>query len=369
MDVTVGLSGAEINGDTNAAVQAAIDRAAATGGGTVTLLPGTYTIWDRIVMRTDTKLAGSGDETILQMPDGWEAALWEDGDWGNVWASCDSLPPVKVGHGVHLYSGRDRGWNSTVGTVLEIRESRVRVSQPFNGNHMVQDKARISSAHSIIDVEDAEHVSISDLVIDGNAAKNFRADGCRGGAIHGLRSHNVTVTGVTVRDFNGDAISFQSSDDWTIENCVTEDNAGHGLHPGTGAQRPVIRGCISRRNGNCGMYVCWRVQHGVFEDSRFEENTIAGISIGHKDSDNVFRRNRIINNTGPGIRNRKEKAPMCADRCVYESNVIQGNNGGGPQVVLDGEVRDLVFRDNTYDDAPRFEVGPDVANLTAEEGC
>ena len=369
MSVTVGLSDAEINGDTNVAIQAAIDRAAATGGGTVTLLPGTYTIWDRIMMRTDTRLAGSGDETILQMPDGWEAPLWEDGDWGNVWATADPLPPVRPGHGVHVYSDHDRGWNSTVGTVLEIEGNGVRLSERFKGNHMVQDKARISSAHSIIDVECAERVAIIDLVIEGNASKNPRLDGCRGGAVHGLFAHHVTVTRVTVRDFNGDAISFQSSDDWAIEDCITEDNTGHGLHPGTGAQRPVIRGCISRRNGNCGMYVCWRVQHGLFENNVFEENVSAGISIGHKDSDSLFRRNRMINNTGPGIRNRKEKAPMCPDRCVYESNVIQGNNGGGPQVALDGEVRDLVFRDNTYDDAPRFEVGPDVTNLTTEEGC
>jgi len=367
MDLTVGPSGGDIDGEASLAIQAAVDRAAAAGGGTVTLLAGTYTIVDRIRMRSHTALAGAGADTILVKADGWEAPLWEDGDWGNVWATCDPLPAVRVGQGVHLYSDHDRGWNTTVATVLEIDGNRLRLSERFHGNHMVQDNARISSACSIIDCEDVEDVAVADLVIEGNAAKNFRLDGCRGGAIHGLRSDRAALSGVTVRDFNGDAISYQLCHDWAIENCVTEDNTGHGLHPGTGAQRPVTRGCVSRRNGNCGMFVCWRVQHGVFEDNVFEENGSAGISIGHKDTDNVFRSNRIVGNTGPGIVTRNEKFPMCPDRCTYEENTIQGNNGGGPQVVLQGEVADLIFEANTYDESALcFEVGPDVKSLIRE---
>ena len=367
MDLSVGLSGADINGDTNVAIQAAIDQVAASGGGTVTLGPGTYTIRDRILMRTNTRLAGSGDATVLAKANGWEAPLWEDGDWGNVWATCDPPPPARIGQGVQLWSDRDRGWDTTVGTVLELDGNRIRISHRFEGNHMVGDNARIAAACSIIDVEDAEDVAVSDLVIEGNKDRNACADGCRAGGVHGLRARRVLIRNVTVRNYNGDAISFQSADDWRIEQCTTEDNTGHGLHPGTGAQRPVFRDNVSRRNGNCGIYVCWRVKHGVLEGNLFEANRVAGISIGHKDTDNLFRRNRIVGNVGPGILSRNEKAPMCPDRCTYEANEIIGNNDGGPQVVLGGEVVGLVFRDNIYDpDAPRFEVGPDVKDLTRE---
>jgi len=370
MDLTVGLSHADINGDTNVVIQAALDQAAAAGGGRVTLRPGTYTVWDRIRMRSRTTLAGSGQDTVLVVPDGWQVALWEDGDWGNDWATCDPLPPVAVGHGVHLFSDRDHGWNTTVATVLEIDGDRVRVSEPFNGNHMVGDNAAISSAHSVIDCEDAEDVAVRDLVIAGNAAKTFRLDGCRGGAVHGLRANRVALSRVTVRDFNGDAISWQRCDDWTLEDCVTEHNTGHGLHPGTGAQRPVARRCVSRGNGRCGMFVCWRVRHGAFEECVFEANAGAGISIGHKDSDNLFRANRIVDNTGPGIVTRNERAPMCPDRCAYEANELRGNHEGGPQVVLNGEVTDLVFRDNVYDEtAPRFEIGAETGAIRTEEDC
>jgi parallel beta helix pectate lyase-like protein len=367
MDLTVGNAHGDINGSTQAAIQAAIDRAAEMGGGTVTLLPGIYTAYDRIRMRTNTTLAGSGDDSVLCKADGWEVPLWEDGDWGNDWLTCNEAPPVLPGHGVHIVSKHDRGWNTTVATVLLVDGRRLKVDRHFEGNHMVCDNARVSGTHSIIDVENASQVVIRDLIIDGNASNNVPMDGCRGGAIHGLFADHVEIRNLTVRQFNGDAISFQRADDWTIENCVTENNTNFGLHPGSGSQRPVVRNCTSRGNGSCGIFVCWRVRHGVFEANTFENNGAAGVSIGHKDSDNVFRGNRIVGSGGAGILVRNEKVPMCPDRCTYEANVLQGNNNGDAQVVLRGEVRDLMFRDNTYDaSAPRFEVGPDVGHIARE---
>jgi hypothetical protein len=366
MDLTVGPAGADICGETHVAIQAALDRAAATGGGTVSLLPGTYHARDRIRVPSRTALVGAGDETILTQPDGWDAPLCEDGDWGNVWATVKELPDVRPGDGVHLFSDRDRGWNTTVATVLEVDGDRVRVDRRFCGNHIVQDQAHLSSAHSILDMEDARHVRIANLVIEGNRDRTPRLDGCRGGAVHGLRSRLVALSGVTVRRFNGDAFSFQLCDDWKLETCTAEQNAGHGLHPGSGSHRPWANGFTGRENGRCGLFVCWRVRGGVIENSVFERNTEAGISIGHKDSDNLFRGNRIVHNTGPGVIVRKEAFPMCPDRCVYEGNVLEGN-GGPAQVVLQGPVADLVFRRNTYSGpGPRFEVGADVRNLVRE---
>jgi hypothetical protein len=359
MDITVGPDDG---------IQGALDRVSESGGGTVTLLPGTYLMHDALRPGSGTSLVGSGEETILRKADGWEAPLWEDGDWGYDWATCDPPPPWRVGDGVQLSSDKDGGWNSTVATIVEIDGNRARVSRHFEGNHMVHDNARISKTHSIIDLDHVENVSLSDFVVEGNRKKNFRLDGCRGGAIHGLFANSVTVRHVTVRDLNGDAISYQRSDDWLIENCVTEGNAGHGLHPGSGAIRPVMRNCISRANGRCGIFVCWRVRHGVFEDNVFEGNGECGISIGHKDTDNLFRKNRIVGNDGPGIQFRGEKAPMCPDRCTFEENVIEGNHEGGAQVVVMGEVRDLVFRGNTYDSgSPRFEIGADARDIATEE--
>jgi parallel beta-helix repeat protein len=112
---------------------------------------------------------------------------------------------------------------------------------------------------------------------------------------------DVTVRNCTVRHYPGDGISFQVSQRITVEDCASEENAGLGLHPGSGSQHPVVRRNVSRHNGGDGLYVCWRVKYGEFEGNELEGNEGHGISIGHKDSDNVFRENRVIENGRAGI--------------------------------------------------------------------
>lgn len=368
MDLTVGHAGADLNGDSGAVIQAALDHVGSLGGGKVTLLPGVYTLWDSLRPQSNTQLIGNGEATVLRKADGWEVPLWEDGDWGDEWACADPLPPVAVGHGVLVGSNRGGGFLGTVGTVLEITGTRMRISDRFHYDYMVSDNARVSSAHPLIAVDSVENVVISDLTLDGNAANNPPMNGCRGGGIWGLYAGATTIARVTVRRVNGDGMSYQNCRDWVIEHCLVEDNTGGGLHPGSGSQRPIIRDCISRRNGGWGIFVCWRVKHGQFERILLEANTAGGISIGHKDTDNTFRENRILGNGGPGIYSRDETFPMAPHRCLYERNTLQGNNNGEAQIVLDGEVHDLVFRDNNYDTAtPAFRLGPGVVNATCDE--
>ena len=45
-----------------------------------------------------------------------------------------------------------------------------------------------------------------------------------------------------MRGYNGDGISFQQSNDVTVVDCISEDNTDLGFHPGSGSQRPVLRG-------------------------------------------------------------------------------------------------------------------------------
>ncbi|OPZ82793.1 MAG: hypothetical protein BWY76_02599 [bacterium ADurb.Bin429] len=105
-----------------------------------------------------------------------------------------------------------------------------------------------------------------------------------------------------------------------------------------------------------------------YEDNLLEQNEAGGISIGHKDTDNHFLRNRVFNNAGAGVYTRDETFPMAPHRGVYQENIIIGNNGGGPQVVLAGAVHDLRFIGNIFDPAETpFEVGSGVVNLHREE--
>ncbi len=162
----------------------------------------------------------------------------------------------------------------------------------------------------------------------------------------------VTIRKCEVRRYNGDGISFQVSDRVTVEDCLVEDNRGIGLHPGSGSQHPVLRRNRSVGNGGDGLFVCWRVKHGLFEGNELRGNKLSGISIGHKDTDNLFRNNASSGNGAAGVLFRREDEAMGAHRNVFEANRIVDNGVSGQgdlgeaAVVIRGPHHDLVFRQN-----------------------
>jgi parallel beta-helix repeat protein len=138
----------------------------------------------------------------------------------------------------------------------------------------------------------------------------------------------------------------------TVIDCISEDNTGLGFHPGSGSQRPVLRGNVARRNGTDGLFLCWRVRHGVFEGNRLEGNGRFGISIGHKDSDNLLRGNRVMRNGSNGVFFRDESAGMSPHRNRLEGNVIEdnGRGSGTAGIRIRGEPSGLVFEGNVIRD-------------------
>ena len=59
-------------------------------------------------------------------------------------------------------------------------------------------------------------------------------------------------------------------------------------------------------------------------------NARNGISIGHKDTDNLVRGNVVRANGGDGILFREELPGMAGDRNRIESNTIEDNGASGP---------------------------------------
>ena len=102
---------------------------------------------------------------------------------------------------------------------------------------------------------DAENVTLEDLTVDGNKAENAYIDGCRGGAIYLYRVRNVTVRNCTARDYNGDGISFQITDNVKVLNCDSYGHTGYGVHPGTGSANPVVQSCRLHDNGDIGLFL------------------------------------------------------------------------------------------------------------------
>jgi len=154
-----------------------------------------------------------------------------------------------------------------------------------------------------------------------------------------------------------------------VRGCVSEDNAGLGLHPGSGSQRPVVRDCIARRNGEDGLFLCWRVKYGLFEKNIFEDNGRFGISIGHKDTDNLLENNQVRANHQDGVFFRNETAGMAAHRNRLENNLIENNGGKGDAtgIRVRGETKDLVFRNNIIRDTRAVEARKQTTGIHIEE--
>jgi hypothetical protein len=195
-------------------------------------------------------------------------------------------------------------------------------------------------------------VRIEHLIIEGNREHNPALDGCRGGGIFLYRGFGTVLEHCTVRGFSGDGISFQQSNDVVVNQCVTEGNAGLGLHPGSGSQRATIRKSVARNNGSDGLFLCWRVRHGLFEDNVLEGNGRNGISIGHKDTDNLLRNNHVWGNAEDGILFRNETLGMAGHRNLLENNLIE-NNGLRQEAAgirISGETRDVILKNNRIRD-------------------
>ena len=94
------------------------------------------------------------------------------------------------------------------------------------------------------------------------------------------------------------------------------------------------------------------MRHGLFTDNLLEGNGQFGISIGHKDSDNLLRSNTVRSNRQDGIFFRNETLGMAAHRNRLEENVIENNGTGGQAagIRIRGETNDLVFRNNVIRD-------------------
>src|SRR5258708_25251967 len=154
-----------------------------------------------------------------------------------------------------------------------------------------------------------------------------------------------------------------------MQRCLSEGSGGLGIHPGSGSQRPVVRQCTARNNGEDGLFLCWRVKQGLFEENTLEGHGRYGISIGHKDTDNLLRNNFVRGNHEDGVFFRNETEGMAGHRNRLENNIIE-NNGVGREAAgirVRGETRDLVFTKNTIRDTRSGSARKQVVGVLIEE--
>jgi parallel beta-helix repeat protein len=367
--ITVGLRDADIVGADNRALQAAVDYIAGLGGGTVEIGPGEFRMDDSLHLRSSVTVRGTPGKTVLRKARAAVSPLALDGDYGEEQVTVARPEDFKVGHGIAIWDSNAGGFHTTVARITGQDGSTFSIDTPLNADCMVANKAQAATVFPVVSGYHLEDARLEHLVIDGNKDANVLLNGCRGAGIFLYRGFGTVIENCTVTNYHGDGISFQQSNDVLVNNCTSADNAGLGLHPGSGSQRPVVRGCTARRNGEDGLFLCWRVKHGLFENNLLEDNGRFGISIGHKDTDNLLQANQVRSNHQDGIFFRNETAGMAGHRNRLENNVIE-NNGrkpGAAGIRVRGETKDLVFRNNVIRDTRPSDARKQTVGIRIEK--
>lgn len=344
---------ADFVGADSAVLQTAAD--SLQPGDTLEIGPGTYAMDNSLFVPSRVTVRGQPGQTILRKSAGVESVLVEDGDYGERQLRAANPEKFRPGMGISVSDHVHKAdWDVSVATVKSIDNRLLLRIEPMllQDYNAEEHHASIHNSFPILCANQTEGVVIENLTVDGNKTENAYMDGCRGGAIYLYHTNNAIVRNCVARNYNGDGISFQITDNVRLINCESRDNTGYGVHPGAGTTHCTVKGCRIHDNGQVGLFLCWRVQNGRIEDNSIENNGQHGISIGHKDTDNVFVNNTIAGNGISGVYFRKETLNNSGHRNRFVGNKVL-NNGSvreGYGFLIEPKAGDIVISRNRVAD-------------------
>lgn len=347
--ITVGGPEADIPGFTSQAIQIALDAVKTRGGGIVKLNPGVFSIIGPIRIPSNTSLTGSGKTTILKKCDGVRTSYIIDADWGMMKAVVKDVTGFKKGMGIQLFDDdHNQGWDVTTAMITDIQDNVIYFDNNTVYDYIAEYNGTVSNGCSIIEAVGVENIKISDLVVEGSKKTNDYINGCRGGGVYIHKSKDCLLENVTVNEFNGDSFSWQITEKITVKGCEASNGNGLGFHPGTGSDHSIVENCISHDNKGDGIFLCWRVQNGIFRNNTVYANGDNGISIGHKDTDNIFENNKVFENANQGVLFREENEENSGHRNTFTNNVIENNGikGEASGFYIGGETHDINIVNN-----------------------
>jgi hypothetical protein len=322
------------------------------GGGSVRVLPGKYVLRGSVHLRSGVRIVGSGGDSVITKIPSRTSKLLVDSDWYDQEITLAPGHGFEIGDSVCLRAKNAHYGNPEVLKRRLVARSgdRFKLDQPLKENYWQMGEPTANALFPLLTGEEIERIAIEHLTLDGDRANNANLDGNYAGCIFLQDCRTIQIRDVTARNYNGDGISWQICHDVVVEDCRSHDHAGLGLHPGSGSQRPIMR--RNKLSGNdIGLFFCWGVKYGLAEDNVCDGNRV-GLSIGHRDTDNLIRGNRIENSRDVGVLFRPERGPtFCAHRNVIEQNTLL-NNGGPTAAAVDvqGGTEDVTIRNNDLRD-------------------
>ena len=352
--VTVGPAGADFEGSDSLVIQAAIEYVAARGGGTVKLLPGTFGLFNSIRLRSGVELVGFGPHTVLLKEPSVTVPLVEDTDWYEHRVTVAETSGFRVGGGVMLqgkcpHTGALQVTLSTVvgieGNTLYLQDAGRGADVPAHvGNFWVGHEATVSTCFSLVTANWAHDMRVADLRIDGNREHSGAPNGNYGAALYFQDCERVHLQRLTVGNIDSDCLSFQVVHDLTVEDSLFHDSQ-QGIHTGSGSQRPIMRNNLVRGISRHAISWCWGVRHGLLAGNTIEDS-VTGISIGHRDTDNVMRGN-VVRRCDEGLVYRDDPPHQAAHNNLVEGNTFAEIRSGYAVEML-APVEGNIIRGNRF---------------------
>jgi hypothetical protein len=352
LTISVGPEKADLVGADGRVIQAGLDYVARLGGGTVQVLPGTYRLRNSIFLRSGVRLVGSGADSVLLKEPSQITKLAANSDWYDQEITLVDAKGFEVGDGVCLRARNPHTKATTVlrRTLVARSGNRFKLDRALRENLWLQREATAATLFPILCGDEIADVAIENITLDGNRKHNDFLDGNYSGCVFMQDCNRIKIHGVTARNNNGDGISWQICHDVTVENCHSHDNAGLGLHPGSGSQRPIIRGNKIQRN-DIGIFFCWGVRGGIAEKNVIEDCRSFGVSIGHRDTDNIVRDNDILRSGKVGVLFRTESPGFAPDRNrITRNRIIDSGGAKGVGIDVQGTPHGIVIAGNTIRD-------------------
>lgn len=348
LTISVGPRDADIVGTTQRAIQAAVDYVARLGGGTVQLLPGRFRLRNAVYLSSKVRIVGAGAETVLTKEPSLSAKLALNSDWYDQEITLADAAGFQVGDGVCLRARNPGTKGRTVlkRTLVARDGNRFKLDRPLRENLWLMEEATAATLFPIFSGEHIADVTIENVTLDGNRANNENLDGNYAGCIFLQDCNRITMRGLEARNYNGDGISWQICHDVVVERCHSHNHQGLGLHPGSGSQRPLIRD-NRLENNDIGIFFCWGVRYGLAEKNIANGNRV-GISIGHRDTDNLIQDNTVSGSRAVGVLFRPERGAAFAPHRnqLVKNRILDSGDERGIAVDLQGEVESVTIRDN-----------------------
>lgn len=349
LQLTVGHKAADLIGTNEKVIQAAVDSVARWGGGTVRILPGVYRFRNAVYLQSNVRIIGSGLDSLIIKEPSVKSPLAADSDWYDQEITLADAKGFAVGDGICLRARNpdDKGNVVIKRTLVARNGNRFKLDRALRENTWLPGSPTAATLFPLFSGENIHTLRIENLAFDGNKEQNEELDGNYAGCIFLQDCRQIHISGVTARNYRGDGVSWQICHDVTVENCHSHDNTGLGLHPGSGSQRPLIRSNKLERNDQ-GLFFCWGVKYGLAEKNTIVGNRRFGISIGHRDTDNLIRDNDVRSSGEVGILFRKERGlAYNAHRNRVENNrIVDLGKEFGVGIDIQGQTGQVQIRNN-----------------------